>query len=644
MRAFTLADRYCPRVTPTPSAYPPIADHGLIGDLQTSALVSIDGTIDWFCSPRFDSPTVFASLLDADRGGYFRLRATDPQAVTKQLYLVDTCVLITRFLTSDGVGEVIDFMPIDKPHKATDKHMIVRVARVVRGSVEFEMECAPRFDYGRADHHLTLQDHHAIFKSKGISLSLHTTAMMDHSRGKELPNGAAQNRFTLHSGEMAGVILQTGREDQAAGALSVKKLNKHFERTVAFWRDWLSQSTYVGRWRETVNRSAMILKLLTYAPTGAIVAAPTTSLPEEVGGERNWDYRFTWVRDASFSVHALMQLGYNEEAVGFLRWLASCIQQGAPGPNGPLRLMYRIDGSSELEEAELDHLEGYMGSRPVRLGNGASDQLQLDIYGEALDAVFLLHQRGRHVGHDMWMQIVRIMEWLGDNWDRPDEGIWETRGGRKDFVYSRLMCWVAFDRMIRIAEDRALPGPISQWRGTRDEIYQQIMHRGFHPEIGAFVQHYDTNVVDAALLKMPQVGFLSPRDERWLSTLRVMGREIVSDSLVFRYNPEASPDGLAGGEGTFSLCTFWYVEALAMAGQVSQARLVFEQMLTYANHLGMYSEEIGPTGEQLGNYPQAFTHLALISAAVKLDYLLDNSPHQEKSNLLHLKSLKMGKD
>ena len=608
------------------SKYPPIADHGLIGDLQTAALVSLNGNIDWFCSPRFDSPSVFASLLDAEKGGHFQLTCTDKNAVIKQLYFVDTAILITRYLTSEGVGEVIDFMPIDSPEEASNTHVIVRIARVVRGSVTFKLECAPRFDYGRIEHQLELQDHHALFTSPNLEMSLHTQQVLDHSRGKHISGGDAHQQFTLHAGETSGCILTTGPVGSTAGALSVGRVVGHLEDTIRFWRDWVAKSTYRGRWRATVIRSAVTLKLLTYAPTGALVAAPTAGLPEPSGCERNWDYRYTWVRDGSFSVSALMELGYNDEAAAFLKWLSQRVTECVVNKSAPLKLMYRIDGSSDLVEEELTHFEGYEGSSPVRIGNGAAEQLQLDIYGEAVDAIYQLVLQGRSMYYDTWQSMVAILDWLTDNWDRPDEGIWETRGGQKDFVYSRLMCWVAFDRAIRIARDKGLPGPIAKWRESRDEIYHQIMERGFHDDMKAFVQHYETDVLDASVLKMPLTGFISPKDPRWLSTLDAINENIVSDSLVFRYNPSASPDGLDGDEGTFSLCTFWYVDALAKADRLAEARIVFEQMLTYSNHLGLYSEEIGFTGEQLGNFPQAFTHLALISAAVALDRALDESP------------------
>jgi GH15 family glucan-1,4-alpha-glucosidase len=385
------------------------------------------------------------------------------------------------------------------------------------------------------------------------------------------------------------------------------------------WRRWLGHSRYTGRWRETVQRSALTLKLLTYEPTGAIVAAPTTSLPERLGGERNWDYRYTWIRDAAFSLYALLRLGFTDEAAAFMDWLTDRFCDERPKGSGPLQIMYGIDGRSELPEEVLDHLEGYRGSRPVRVGNEAASQLQLDIYGELIDSVYLYNKYGTPIYHDAWQDLSRIVEWINEHWDEADEGIWETRGGRRDFTFSRLMSWVAVERAMRIARQRGLPANLPAWGAARDAIYDQIMARGLNRERGAFVQHYDTEVLDASILLMPLVKFIAPTDPRWLSTLDAVSRELVSDSLVYRYNPKASPDGLRGDEGTFSMCTFWYVEALARAGRLDQARVVFEKMLTYANHLGLYAEQIGRTGEQLGNFPQAFTHLALISAAINLD-------------------------
>jgi GH15 family glucan-1,4-alpha-glucosidase len=365
---------------------------------------------------------------------------------------------------------------------------------------------------------------------------------------------------------------------------------------------------------------------MTYAPTGGLVAAPTAALPEQLGGERNWDYRYTWIRDASFSVHALLGLGYTDEAFAFGRWLRDRVREQAVDGSGPLKIMYRIDGSSDLEEEVLDHLEGYRGSRPVLIGNGAADQLQLDIYGEAMDAIYLADSHGLQVVHEGWSKLTEMLDWLCEHWNQPDEGVWETRGGRQNFTYSRLMSWVALDRAVRLAQRRARPADLARWVTERDRIYKEIMERGWNPKREAFVQHYTTDVLDASLLLMPLMGFVAPRDPMWLSTLSAMDKELVSDSLVYRYDPSASPDGLRGTEGTFSICTFWYVGALARSERLEEAWLTFEKMSTYANHLGLYSEEIGLTGEQLGNFPQAFSHLALINAALDLDSRLDHNP------------------
>jgi GH15 family glucan-1,4-alpha-glucosidase len=405
----------------------------------------------------------------------------------------------------------------------------------------------------------------------------------------------------------------------------VAEVKELFDDTVRFWHLWLARSTYTGRWRETLERSAITLKLMTYAPTGALVAAPTTGLPEQVGGERNWDYRYTWIRDASFSIHALLKLGFTEEAAQFSAWMRDRFKESVGGESGPLNIMYRVDGSSDLKEEILEHWGGYRGSRPVRIGNGAADQLQLDIYGEALDSLFFADQRGLHIGQCSWRSLHEVMDWLIEHWDQPEEGIWETRGGRQDFTYGRVMSWVAFDRATRLAAAHGRPVPVADWTRARNAIYDQVMDKGWNPQRQAFVQHYATQVLDASLLRMPTVGFIAPQDPMWTATLRAMDDELVTDGLVYRYDPSASPDGLQGSEGTFSLCSFTYVDALARAGRLHYARLAFDKMLTYANHLGLYSEEIDLTGEQIGNFPQAFTHLALIDAAITLDEALDRS-------------------
>ena len=604
--------------------YPPIADHGLIGDLQTTALVATDGTIDWFCAPRFDSPSIFAALLDHRRGGHFRLRPATGGFSSSQLYFPETAVLITRFMTEGGVGEVVDFMPISHPSVPMKSHRIVRLVRCTRGRMTFAFDIAPRFDYGRAPHELTVSAGGAVFEGPGGSMTVHVVrepgddALATTSADGQ---GGLNGELSLVAGQVRGVVIET---DASGPPREVRtaEVRRLYDETVEFWERWVAQATYTGRWREAVLRSAITLKLMTYAPSGGLVAAPTAGLPEQIGGERNWDYRYTWVRDASFSVQSLLRLGFTQEAADFARWLRDRVLDKQDSPSGPLNIMYRIDGSPDLQEEVLDHWEGYRGSAPVRIGNGAADQLQLDIYGEALDSLHFASQQGLEIGHQGWLAVADVLNWLCDHWDQPEEGIWETRGGRQEFTYGRVMSWVALDRGIRLATRHGRPAPLGRWLEQRDAIYTQVMERGWDPDRAAFVQQYGSPVLDSALLRMPGVGFVAPMDPMWLSTLDAMETELVSDSLVYRYDPSASPDGLRGSEGTFSLCSFAYVDALARAGRVKKARLTFEKMLTYANHLGLYSEEIGLTGEQIGNFPQAFTHLALIDAAIRLDECL----------------------
>jgi len=608
------------------SKYPLIADHGLIGNLQTAALVATDGTIDWFCAPRFDSPSIFGSLLDHDHGGHFQIQPTADTFTRRQLYYPDTAILVTRFLTEAGVGEVVDFMPIASSTVASNRHRLVRMLRCVRGEMTFALDIAPRFDYGREPHefHVVGEDG-VVFEGAKTAMSLSIVREPEDERLARYhmtSEGDLQAELTLSAGQARGVVLETG-QPEAVRTIRVAEVWQLFDETVRFWRSWLAHSTYTGRWRETLERSAITLKLMTYAPSGGIVAAPTAALPEQIGGERNWDYRYTWVRDASFSIYALLGLGFTEEAAALGRWLSERVHDQVGGAGGPLNIMYRVDGSSDLIEEVLPHWEGYRGSSPVRIGNGAADQLQLDIYGEAIDSLYFAGQHGIEAGHLGWRRMCTVLDWLADNWNQPEEGIWETRGGRQDFTYGRLMSWVAFDRCIRLASQHGRPAPLERWRTERDAIYDQIMDAGWSEARQAFVQHSKTDVLDSALLRMTSVGFISPTDPMWTSTLEAMERELVTDSLVYRYDPGASPDGLRGAEGTFSLCTFSYVDSLARAGQVEKARNTFEKMLTYANHLGLYSEEIALTGEQIGNFPQAFTHLSLIDAALTLNRRLD---------------------
>ncbi|MEV7926624.1 MULTISPECIES: glycoside hydrolase family 15 protein [unclassified Kitasatospora] len=611
--------------------YPPIAEHGLVGDLQTAALVSSRGVVDWFATPRFDSPSVFAALLDHDRGGYFRFAPVEESTTCKQLYYPDTAVLVTRFMSPDGVGEVFDFMPPDRMGTPTDRHVLVRGVRAVRGTVRFTLECRPRFDYGRATHELDLRDNTAAFRAPGIAAHLQSTVPLR-------PDGAeardVRGEITLNTGEHAAAVLTVhGPDGEPPPPLTQGGVSEQLWEVVDFWQRWVRGSRYRGRWPGMVNRSAITLKLLTYAPTGAPIAAATMGLPEQVGGERNWDYRYTWVRDGSLSVRALLDLGFVEEAAQFTSWLGERLGDRLRGMDGvegePLQVMYRVDGDPELTEEILEHFEGYRGSYPVRAGNAAADQLQLDIYGEALYALAEGQEINMRAGYHGWKNLARTLDWLADSWDRPDEGVWETRGGRKDFTFSRVMSWAAFDRGLRLAADFSRPADTLRWTAARDAILEQVMERGWNEREQALTQYYGGDVLDASLLLIPRVRFLAPRTESWLKTLDAMERTLVSDSLVYRYDPTASPDGLRGSEGTFSLCTFLYVDALARAGRLRAARYAFEKMQTYANHVGLFAEEIGPSGEQLGNFPQAFTHLSLIMAATTLDDTLDRALDRE---------------
>ena len=597
------------------STYLPIAEHGLIGDLHSAALVGTDGTIDWYCCPRFDAPSVFAAILDPERGGSFALAAAVP-ARTRQFYFPDTNVLVTRFSAPSGVGEVHDFVPVGTDGHDAEHSRLIRRVTCVRGSLPFRARVAPRFGYGATPHTAHRDNGQVVFATEPLALVLSATVPM------ELDAGDATSAFTLLQGDSAVFVLEELDNGVAPAACTAAEAERLSAATVRFWRDWLGGSRYRGRWREMVNRSALTLKLLTYAPTGAIIAAPTMSLPEQLGGVRNFDYRYVWIRDAAFCVYALLRLGFSAEAGAFMKFLRTHVDLRRGSSSGPLQIMYGIDGRTELPERELTHLTGYAGSTPFREGNAAADQLQLDIYGELIDAVYLYDKWCQPIPYDYWEALRAVVNWLCDHWDQPDEGIWETRGGRKNFVYSRLMCWVAIERAIRIANRRGLPAELERWRVARDAIYREIMEHGWSDKREAFVQHDSDDVLDAAVLMMPLVKFVSPVDPRWLSTLDALRADLVSDSLVHRYDPQASPDGFHGEEGTFSICSFWYVEALTRAGRLDDARLAFEKMLTYANHVGLYAEQIAHTGEQLGNFPQAFTHLALISAAVNLDRAL----------------------
>lgn len=604
-------------------SYLPIENYGLIGNLHTVALVGSNGAVDWFCYPAFDSPSVFGAILDDAKGGRFLISPCeeDGDVTCKQMYEPDTNILITRFLTHEGVSEITDFMPIGTGQE--DHHgPLIRQVKGVRGLMHLRMLCQPAFDYGRARHKVRIDGHRVSFVRKGLScvLSISFQRRKQRLQLAHDGNGGVTTNFTLKENEAITFVFENAGNRRSL--LSFDACQDLRKETETYWRNWLRHSQYRGRWREMVDRSALTLKLLTYAPTGAIVAAPTCSLPEGLGGSRNWDYRYTWIRDASFTIYGLMRLGFTHEAERFMDWIKERCDDLQP--DGSLQIMYGLRGERTLAESILEGWEGYKQSAPVRVGNGAATQLQLDIYGELMDSVYLYNKYGTPIDYDLWQNLSRLLEWVCDHWQQPDEGVWEIRGGRKQFLYSKLMCWVALDRGLRLAEKRSFPANRGRWLKTRDTIYEKIMHEGYNNRIGAFVQSFGSETLDASNLLMPLVFFVSPSDPRMISTLNAIHRPpheggLVSDSLVYRYNVEQTVDGLTGEEGTFSMCTFWLVEALTRAGQTGPARFVFEKMLSYASHTGLFAEEIGPRGEALGNYPQAFTHLGLISAAFNLD-------------------------
>jgi GH15 family glucan-1,4-alpha-glucosidase len=592
--------------------YLPIEDHGIIGDLHTAALVGTDGTIDWLCLPAFDSPSVFCSILDDERGGRFRVRPVD-YVHSHQLYLPDTNVLLTRFLSPGGVAEVLDFMPVEDGHET--RHDLIRDVRVIRGRMTIEVDCRPAFDYARQGHTVEFFRGGAVFRGADMALNLAGEVPLEAG-----PANSAFARFTLEAGESSSFVLHQLKGDEGPReALKRAECQDLLHRTLDYWRRWISKSTYEGRWRDMVNRSALVLKLMVYDPTGALVAAPTMGLPERVGGERNWDYRYTRMQDAAFTIFVLTRVGFRDEAHKFMDWL----QDRCQGSGGRLQPLYGIDGRAELHEEELPHLSGYRNSHPVRLGNGTYDQLHLDLYGAVLDAAYLHNRYGAPLNYDIWQSLRIILNWLSANWRQPDAGMWGIRGDCKHFVSSKVLSWVALHRAVLLAHQRGLPAEDGRWLEQQDAIYEEVMEKGWNPKKQSFVQHYGSDALDASLLLMPLVKFVGPTDPRWLATLERIQKELTYDTLVDRYKvSEAAPDGLGGEEGSFSMCSFWLVECLTRAGRLEEARLSLEKMFSYANHLGLYAEEIGPSGEALGNFPQAFTHLSLITAAIRLDRAL----------------------
>ena len=596
--------------------YKQIDDYGLIGDMHGSALVSSDGSIDWCCMPRFDSPALFSRTLDSNKGGFYKLAPAKFSSSIRR-YLPNTNVLETSFTTSTGTGVLIDFMPVHRhvimsreSLEVTDSQRVVRILHCTKGRLDFEMDCYPKFDYG------TIVPH--------ASLSSPTTGMA-HGGSEEVSvycssqltvvNDGFRSRGVIFEGEkIYSTVSNQVSFSRRSEPLTPAELDEELADTTAFWEDWAAQCTFQGEHREAVLRSALTLKALTYAPSGALVAAPTTSLPEVIGGERNWDYRYTWIRDATFAIYALSIIGYTGEARAFKNWL----EWSTSGRARDLQVMYGLGGERRLTETKIPELEGYMNSKPVRIGNGAYDQFQLDIYGEIMDSAHIFRKFGGAVDADYWEYLRRVVNFVIDHWREPDEGIWETRGGRQHFVFSKVMCWVAMDRAIKAATDLKLPGDIEAWEKVRDEICNDVMSKGYSQERQAFVQSYGSDNLDAANLMLPLVGFIPATDPMMRSTIKAIQKELTNkQGFVYRYRK--FDDGLNGSEGSFIICTFWLADNLIHLGQIDEARVLLDSLLNCANDLGLLSEEYdSATGNMLGNFPQAFSHLALINTAVQL--------------------------
>ncbi|MFW0715301.1 glycoside hydrolase family 15 protein [Pedobacter sp. N23S346] len=592
----------------TKRPFQPIENYGIIGNLKTVALVSLNGSIDFMCAPKFDSPSVFATMLDSQRGGFCAIEPDLENLTTKQLYFPGTAILLTRFFSDDGIAELTDFMPIAEGNKSSAS-AIVRQVKTVRGSIKFKFSCIPRFGYSESDYEVIKENDQLIFSCKKEGLNIKISADVPLVVRKQ--NGYAE--FMLEEAETATIVLEFLKPDEQGKELSFYADNAYHE-TKEFWVKWINKTSYSGRYSELIRRSAITLKLLTSAEFGSVVAAPTFGLPEALGGNRNWDYRFTWIRDAAFTMYAFLSLGFYDEATAFIDWIFGLCQ------NIDLQLIYKIDGNPDIDEKELKHFEGYRGSKPVRVGNAASQQVQIDIYGELIDTIYIYNKSYKPITYQFWTLIEKQIAQVIKNWKKPDHGIWEIRSEEKEFLHTRLMCWVAMDRAIKIAEHRSFPYPEQEWHEIRSEIYNDIYHNFWNEKLGAWVQYKGAKHVDASVMLMPLTHFISPMEPRWLSTMKVIEKELLLDVLVYRYrNGFKKIDGLEGEEGTFNMCSFWYIESLAKSGELDKAVEYFEKMISYSNHLLLFSEELGKKGEHLGNFPQAFTHLALISAAVELN-------------------------
>ncbi|KAK3945354.1 trehalase [Diplogelasinospora grovesii] len=652
--------------------YLPIENYGLIGNMRTCALVGMDGSVDYMCWPEFDSPTVFCRLLDKVKGGYFSIHpAGNLSCTTKQQYLPSSNILQTRYIHEDGVVDVVDFFPRPKnakvlfkgPKQSAYREMtsvqeelkrwLVRRVECIRGHLAVDVEIFPAFEYATEPHEtkilLTESTPHAAqsktvtFHSKNVKLQLDvsidkgeddadTCPVVQFKKVKRegmLGEGVVA-RIMVSEGQAVSFILRNDLPNHVTTNITSIVLDEQQHDTQTYWYNWISKGKYKGRWREVVARSLMILKLLTYEPTGAIIAAPTFSIPEDIGGVRNWDYRFSWVRDSSFTIYILLRLGFVEEADAYMEFMSERFIKSRT-PDGGLPIMFTIRGETEIPEIELSHLEGYRGSSPVRVGNGAAFHQQFDIYGELMDGIYLYNKYGKPINWEQWCSVREMLDYVLTIMHEPDMSIWEVRNNKQNFTYSKIMLWVAFDRGLRLAEKRNLPCQNrNKWLEARDTLYEEIMQKSYNKEMKCFVQSYENRtMLDSSILIAPLVFFIAPNDPRFLNTLdRIMlppeKGGLTSTGLVYRYDTELADDGVGGREGAFSMCTFWLVEAMTRASVYEPKYLVrainlFENMLSFSNHLMMFSEEISRSGEQLGNTPQAFSHLALISAAFNLD-------------------------
>ena len=585
----------------------PLESYAIVGDTETVALVCATGAIDWLCMPRFDSPASFAALLGDDSNGHWSIRPTADVTSTDRRYREGTLILETDMTTDAGTVRIVDFMP-PRGTQRGDNPDLVRIVTGVEGEVEVEVDLVIRFDYGSIIPWVTRTDG-ALHAVAGPDALTFTSPV--ETRGEGMHTRAT---FTVAAGDEVPFVMTWHPSHQEAP--DPVDPFRALEDTQEWWEEWSGRSTYDLQYAEEVEDSLLILKALTYRPTGAIVAAPTTSLPEKIGGVRNWDYRYVWLRDATFSLYAMMLGGYQQEAEAWRDWLLRAVA----GDPSQLQIMYGIGGEHRLPEVELDWLPGYEGSAPVRVGNAASDQVQLDVYGEVIDALHLARQGGMDPTEQAWEMQLAWLDHLEGAWREPDNGIWEVRGDRAHFTYSKMMAWVAFDRAVKTVEESGLHGPVDIWRRQRDELREQILEHGYDNERGAFTMCYGNSHLDASLLLIPQVGLLDPEDERFVSTVEVIGEELTDgEFLVHRYDADEVDDGLPGGEGAFLLCSFWYVDALGMIGREDEARRGFEQLIDHRNDVGLLPEEIDPdSGRFLGNFPQAFSHIGLINSAVNL--------------------------